>query len=40
MVHTVAEGIEYEGEAEVCGRIGFTHAQGFLWGQPVSANDL
>jgi EAL domain-containing protein (putative c-di-GMP-specific phosphodiesterase class I) len=40
LVHTVAEGIETEAEAEVCAKIGFTHAQGFLFGPPVSANEL
>lgn len=40
MVHTVAEGIETEAQAEVCTRLGFTHAQGHLFGHPVAASRL
>ena len=36
MVQTVAQGIETEGEAEVCARIGFTHAQGNYFGEPLN----
>jgi hypothetical protein len=32
LVYTVAEGVETAEEAEVCMRIGFTHAQGFFFG--------
>ena len=39
-VKTVAEGIETEDEAEMCARIGFTHAQGFLFGRPVTLDKL
>ena len=34
LVYTVAEGVETSQEAEVCMRIGFTHAQGFHFGRP------
>lgn len=34
LVYTVAEGVETAAEAEVCMRIGFTHAQGFFFGRP------
>ena len=34
LVHTVAEGVETAGEADVCMRLGFTHAQGFFFGKP------
>jgi EAL domain-containing protein (putative c-di-GMP-specific phosphodiesterase class I) len=34
LVYTVAEGVETAGEADVCMRIGFTHAQGFFFGRP------
>ncbi len=36
-VQTVAEGVETEGEAEACRAVGFTHAQGYLFGRPVPA---
>jgi EAL domain-containing protein (putative c-di-GMP-specific phosphodiesterase class I) len=36
-VKTVAEGIETGAEAEVCVRLGFTHAQGFYFGPPAPA---
>ncbi len=39
-VSTVAEGIEAEGEAEMCTRIGFTHGQGFLFGRPLTFDKL
>jgi EAL domain-containing protein (putative c-di-GMP-specific phosphodiesterase class I) len=39
-VKTVAEGIETAAEAEVCGRIGFSHAQGYWLGRPVLAEQL
>jgi EAL domain-containing protein (putative c-di-GMP-specific phosphodiesterase class I) len=34
LVYTVAEGVETAAEADVCMRIGFTHAQGFFFGKP------
>jgi EAL domain-containing protein (putative c-di-GMP-specific phosphodiesterase class I) len=39
-VKTVAEGIETAAEAEVCARLGFTLAQGFHYGRPVSVDSL
>ena len=36
-VKTVAEGIETGAEADVCTRLGFTHAQGFYFGPPAPA---
>ncbi|HEY7924806.1 MAG TPA: EAL domain-containing protein [Vicinamibacteria bacterium] len=33
-VYTVAEGVETAEEADVCIRIGFTHAQGYFFGRP------
>ena len=33
-VYTVAEGVETAEEADVCMRIGFTHAQGYFFGRP------
>ncbi len=35
LMKTVAEGIETPGEAEVCAKLGFTHAQGFHFGRPI-----
>ncbi|HKC12023.1 MAG TPA: EAL domain-containing protein, partial [Vicinamibacteria bacterium] len=34
-VETVAEGIETAAEAEVCGHIGFSQAQGYWFGRPL-----
>jgi EAL domain-containing protein (putative c-di-GMP-specific phosphodiesterase class I) len=34
LVFTVAEGVETAEEADVCTRVGFTHAQGFFFGRP------
>jgi EAL domain-containing protein (putative c-di-GMP-specific phosphodiesterase class I) len=39
-VCTVAEGVETEDEAEMCTRIGFTHAQGYLFGRPLTLDKL
>jgi EAL domain-containing protein (putative c-di-GMP-specific phosphodiesterase class I) len=36
LVYTVAEGVETAEEADVCMRIGFTHAQGLYFGRPGS----
>jgi EAL domain-containing protein (putative c-di-GMP-specific phosphodiesterase class I) len=40
LVYTVAEGIETEEEADVCAKLGFTHAQGYLYGRPKTADEL
>lgn len=39
-VKTVAEGVETAAEAEVCARLGFTHAQGFHFGRPLPVDKL
>lgn len=39
-IQALAEGIEVEAEAEICRQIGFTHAQGYLYGKPVPAASL
>jgi len=39
-IQPLAEGIELTAEAEVCRQIGFTHAQGFLFGRPVPAESM
>jgi EAL domain-containing protein (putative c-di-GMP-specific phosphodiesterase class I) len=40
LVYTVAEGVETAEEADVCMRIGFTHAQGFFFGRPRPIEEL
>jgi EAL domain-containing protein (putative c-di-GMP-specific phosphodiesterase class I) len=40
LVYTVAEGVETEEEANVCMRVGFTHAQGFYFGRPRPIEEL
>jgi EAL domain-containing protein (putative c-di-GMP-specific phosphodiesterase class I) len=40
LVKTVAEGIETEAEADVCGKIGFTHAQGYHFGRPAPVDEF
>jgi EAL domain-containing protein (putative c-di-GMP-specific phosphodiesterase class I) len=40
LVYTVAEGVETAEEAEVCMRIGFTHAQGFFFGRPRPIQEI
>jgi EAL domain-containing protein (putative c-di-GMP-specific phosphodiesterase class I) len=40
LVYTVAEGIENEAEADVCAKLGFTHAQGYFFGKPRTAEEL
>ena len=40
LVYTVAEGVETEAEADVCSKIGFTHAQGYHFGRPLPIEDL
>jgi EAL domain-containing protein (putative c-di-GMP-specific phosphodiesterase class I) len=40
IVYTVAEGVESAEEADVCMRIGFTHAQGFFFGRPRPIEEL
>jgi len=39
-VHTVAEGIETESQAQTCVQLGFSHAQGHYFGQPVAVANL
>jgi EAL domain-containing protein (putative c-di-GMP-specific phosphodiesterase class I) len=39
-VYTVAEGVETSEEADVCMRIGFTHAQGFFYGRPRPITEI
>jgi len=40
LVYTVAEGVETPQEADVCMRLGFTHAQGFFFGRPRPIGEL
>jgi EAL domain-containing protein (putative c-di-GMP-specific phosphodiesterase class I) len=40
LVYTVAEGVETAEEADVCMRIGFTHAQGFFFGKPRPLDEI
>jgi EAL domain-containing protein (putative c-di-GMP-specific phosphodiesterase class I) len=40
LVYTVAEGVETAEEADICMRIGFTHAQGFYFGRPRPIEDF
>jgi EAL domain-containing protein (putative c-di-GMP-specific phosphodiesterase class I) len=40
LVYTVAEGVETAEEAEVCMRIGFTHAQGYYFGRPRPIDEI
>jgi EAL domain-containing protein (putative c-di-GMP-specific phosphodiesterase class I) len=40
LVYTVAEGVETAEEADVCMRIGFTHAQGFYFGRPLPIEQI
>jgi EAL domain-containing protein (putative c-di-GMP-specific phosphodiesterase class I) len=40
LVYTVAEGVETEAEADVCSKIGFTHAQGYYFGRPRPVEEL
>jgi EAL domain-containing protein (putative c-di-GMP-specific phosphodiesterase class I)/pSer/pThr/pTyr-binding forkhead associated (FHA) protein len=40
LVKTVAEGVETPGEAEVCARLGFTHAQGYHFGYPRPVEEM
>jgi EAL domain-containing protein (putative c-di-GMP-specific phosphodiesterase class I) len=40
LVYTVAEGVETAAEADVCMRIGFTHAQGFFFGRPRPIGEI
>jgi EAL domain-containing protein (putative c-di-GMP-specific phosphodiesterase class I) len=39
-VQTIAEGIETAEEAEVCARVGFSHAQGFFFGAPLDPESI
>ena len=38
LVHTVAEGIETQAEADMCTKLGFSHAQGHFFGYPTAAS--
>ncbi|HXK08593.1 MAG TPA: EAL domain-containing protein [Vicinamibacteria bacterium] len=40
LVQTVAEGVETAEEADVCMRIGFTHAQGYFFGRERPAQEI
>ena len=40
LVYTVAEGVETAEEADVCMRIGFTHAQGYFFGRPQAIDRI
>jgi EAL domain-containing protein (putative c-di-GMP-specific phosphodiesterase class I) len=40
LVYTVAEGVETAEEADVCMRVGFTHAQGFFFGRPRPLSEI
>jgi EAL domain-containing protein (putative c-di-GMP-specific phosphodiesterase class I) len=40
LVYTVAEGVETSEEAEVCMRVGFTHAQGYYFGRPLPLAEI
>jgi EAL domain-containing protein (putative c-di-GMP-specific phosphodiesterase class I) len=40
LVYTVAEGVETPQEADVCMRLGFTHAQGFFFGRPRPIEEI
>jgi EAL domain-containing protein (putative c-di-GMP-specific phosphodiesterase class I) len=40
LVKTVAEGVETESEADVCSKLGFTHAQGFHFGRPAPVGEF
>lgn len=40
MVLTVAQGVETQREAEICARIGFTHAQGNYFGTPLNVGQV
>jgi EAL domain-containing protein (putative c-di-GMP-specific phosphodiesterase class I) len=40
LVYTVAEGVETAEEADVCMRLGFTHAQGFFFGRPRPIEEI
>ncbi len=40
LVETVAEGVETAEEADVCARVGFTHAQGYYFGRPRPIEEI
>jgi EAL domain-containing protein (putative c-di-GMP-specific phosphodiesterase class I) len=40
LVYTVAEGVETPEEADVCMRLGFTHAQGYHYGRPRPVEEV
>lgn len=37
-IATIAEGVESQGEADLCREVGFVYAQGFLFGSPIPAS--
>jgi EAL domain-containing protein (putative c-di-GMP-specific phosphodiesterase class I) len=39
-VLTIAEGIETEAEAVACEALGFSHAQGYLFGRAIPADQV
>ncbi len=39
-VQTVAEGVETRAESQACAELGFTHAQGFAIGRPLSVEQI
>jgi EAL domain-containing protein (putative c-di-GMP-specific phosphodiesterase class I) len=40
LVETIAEGVETAAEAEIVSQLGFTHAQGFFYGQPIATERI
>jgi EAL domain-containing protein (putative c-di-GMP-specific phosphodiesterase class I) len=40
LVKTVAEGVETAAEAEVCSKVGFTHAQGYYFARPHPLEEI
>ncbi len=39
-IETIAEGIEKEGQARILKEVGCDHAQGYLFGKPMPANEI
>jgi EAL domain-containing protein (putative c-di-GMP-specific phosphodiesterase class I) len=39
-VKSVAQGVETAEEARTCRRLGFSHAQGFIFGKPKPIDEL
>src|SRR5206468_5988715 len=40
LVKTVAEGVETAAEADVCVKVGFTHAQGYHFSRPLALDSI